>query len=77
MNKMPTKLKDINKPISYDKMVEMCNKLGKDFPFVRIDFYEINGNPIFGEMTFTPAGGNSTVGNSSFLKQMGDKIEIL
>lgn len=77
MNKMPTKLKDINKPISYDKMVEMCNKLGKDFPFVRIDFYEINGNPIFGEMTFTPAGGNSTVGNTSFLKLMGDKIKIL
>ena len=29
--------------------------LFRSFPFVRIDFYEYGGNPVFGEMTFTPA----------------------
>ena len=28
--------------------------LAKDFEFVRVDFYDINGVPILGELTFTP-----------------------
>ena len=44
----------IKKPVSYDCMVDYCYKLAKDFPFVRVDFYEIDGKPIFGELTFTP-----------------------
>lgn len=48
-----SKGKSIEKPDSYDDMVEYCYRLAKDFPFVRVDFYEIDGQPIFGEMTFT------------------------
>lgn len=43
----------VEKPSSYDEMVTYCHQLAKDFPLVRVDFYEINGKPIFGEMTFT------------------------
>lgn len=43
----------IEKPVSYNDMVDYCYRLAKDFPFVRVDFYEIDGKPIFGEMTFT------------------------
>lgn len=43
----------IDKPSSYDDMVSYCHQLAKEFPLVRVDFYEINGAPIFGEMTFT------------------------
>lgn len=42
------------KPINYDKMVELAETLSKDMPFVRIDFYEIEGEVYVGEMTFTP-----------------------
>lgn len=44
-------------PYSYDKMKEMAHILSKDLPFSRIDFYEINRNPYFGEITFYPACG--------------------
>ena len=44
----------IERPKSFDKMKECVAALSKDFEFVRVDFYEINGHPIFGEMTFTP-----------------------
>ena len=45
----------VEKPASFSRMVEYSKKLAGDFPFVRIDFYECGGNPVFGEMTFTPA----------------------
>lgn len=45
---------EIVKPISFEKMKEMASYLSRPFPFVRVDFYEVNSKPIFGEMTFTP-----------------------
>lgn len=47
----------IQRPHSLDKMIKAAEKLGKEFPFVRVDFYEINKQPVFGEMTFFPGGG--------------------
>lgn len=42
-------------PISLNEMIEAAEKLAAPYPFVRVDFYEIDGKPIFGEMTFTPS----------------------
>lgn len=47
----------IEKPESFSKMKEYAEILCKDFPFVRMDFYDIDGKIYFGEMTFTPKGG--------------------
>ncbi len=44
----------IAKPASYEKMVEVAEKVSKPFPFVRVDFYDVDGKAVFGEMTFTP-----------------------
>ena len=44
----------VDKPQNLDKMLELCRTLCKDFPFVRVDFYEANGRIYVGEMTFTP-----------------------
>lgn len=41
-------------PTQYKKMIEYARILAQGFPFVRIDFYEVDGKIIFGEMTFTP-----------------------
>lgn len=45
------------RPESLLEMVKAAEKLSAPFPFVRVDFYEWIGKPIFGEMTFTPATG--------------------
>ena len=45
------------KPKGFDKMVEMSKTLAKEIPFVRVDFYDINGQVYFGEMTFFPGAG--------------------
>lgn len=51
--KRPTD-RNIKKPVSFDEMKQCVAGLCADFDFVRVDFYEIKGRPIFGEMTFTP-----------------------
>jgi hypothetical protein len=48
--------RDIPRPDAYDQIIEAAEILTKPFPFVRVDFYSINGKAIFGEMTFTPNG---------------------
>lgn len=39
------------KPKSWDKMIEIAEKLSKGFPFMRIDLYEVDGKVYFGEYT--------------------------
>lgn len=53
----PASTKPIKRPQNYDLMVQLAEKLSKDIPFVRVDFYEINGCVYFGELTFYPGGG--------------------
>ena len=47
----------VKKPVSFDEMIVLAEKLSKGIPFVRIDFYEVNNSPLFGEMTFFPGCG--------------------
>lgn len=45
------------KPANIDKMFALASELSKGIPFVRVDFYNIDGKIYFGEMTFFPASG--------------------
>jgi len=47
----------IPKPKNFDLMVKFAEKLSIDIPFVRVDFYEANGQLYFGELTFFPGSG--------------------
>lgn len=66
---------DFDKPEGLDYAIECAGILAKPFPFVRADFYIVNGQVYFGELTFTPAGGMDTdlfSGDSI----MGDMIKL-
>lgn len=52
-----TESSHFSKPTSFSEMIDVCNVIAKDFPFVRVDFYDVNGRPYIGELTFVPAGG--------------------
>ncbi|WP_448379491.1 ATP-grasp fold amidoligase family protein [Fervidobacterium sp.] len=45
------------KPRSFNKMIEIAEKLSQGIPFVRVDLYEVDGHPYFGELTFYPGAG--------------------
>jgi hypothetical protein len=47
----------IARPASLEAMIAAAERLGAGFSFVRIDFYDIDGAPRFGEMTFYPDAG--------------------
>lgn len=48
------------RPECFDRMIKIAKELSKEFPFVRVDLYDNNGKVVFGELTFTPAGGLQT-----------------
>lgn len=44
--------KKILRPRSFTEMIELAEILSKGYPHVRVDFYDVNGQVYFGEMTF-------------------------
>lgn len=42
----------LEKPANFEKMSGYAKQLSKGFPFLRVDFYNINGDIYFGELTF-------------------------
>lgn len=63
-------------PRNIDTMIELAEKLSKGQPFVRIDFYNVNGKIYFGEMTFFPAAGFGKFIPSEWDKILGKWMNI-
>lgn len=53
----PPSQETIEKPRHLEKMIELAEIIGKDLPFARIDFYDLEDGPKFGEITFAPDAG--------------------
>ena len=66
----------IERPQTLDKMLEVARSLSKDFKFVRVDLYEVNGKVYFGELTFSPACGVFPYFTDEFITKMGQKLKI-
>jgi len=64
------------KPTNFDEMAELSEKLSAKLPFVRVDFYSVNGNSIFGEMTFYPSGGRKDYIPDEYNKIIGDYFKL-
>ena len=41
-------------PENIDEMIRIAETLASDFPFVRVDLYNVDGKIYFGELTFAP-----------------------
>ncbi len=67
---------DIPKPENFEEMVEVVKKLSADFPFVRVDLYNLDGKIVFGEMTFYPGDGRIQFEPEQYNKILGDYIEL-
>ncbi len=72
----PADFLEMEKPKSYDEMVELAERLSERIPFVRIDFYEIEGRPYFGEITFYPGSGFEEFIPSQWDKSLGTWINL-
>ena len=66
----------LEKPKNLDEMIKLAKILSKPFPYVRVDFFSVNGNTIFGEMTFYPADGRGDFTPIKYNKIVGDYITL-
>ncbi len=62
---------DPARPASLGQMIAAAEDLGRDFDFVRADFYEVGGRPLFGELTFYPGSGLEPVEPPALNEAMG------
>jgi hypothetical protein len=60
------------RPRNYDRMLEIAQKLSTDFPFVRVDLYNVDGQIYFGELTHNPGGGLVRLRPRAFDRALGD-----
>lgn len=66
----------LEKPKNYEKMIELAEKLSKNIPFVRVDFYEINNKLYFGELTFYPGCGCESFQPEEYDRILGEWIRL-
>ncbi|MFW3496706.1 ATP-grasp fold amidoligase family protein [Aerococcus viridans] len=64
------------KPKNLDSMYNIAKGLSEDFPFVRVDLYNLNGKIYFGELTFTPTSGIGKAYTEKALQIFGEKIKL-
>lgn len=67
---------DYIKPKSYKQMVEIAKKLSKPFKFVRVDYYDVNGEVYLGELTFTPGAMAFKYANDEDNEKVGKFLKL-
>ncbi len=67
---------EVKIPKNKVEMENVARKLAADFPFVRVDLYNLNGRIIFGEMTFYPTDGRMDFAPDNYNKSIGDYLQI-
>ena len=66
----------IEKPKSFEQMKKISSQISKGFAFLRVDFYNINGRPYVGEITFHPNGGYEQFKPEKWNRILGDMIDL-
>lgn len=67
---------EIKPPLNLHEMTRIAEDLATSFPFVRVDFYEVNRKVIFGEMTFYPKSGLPDFCPLEYDQKLGDLLQI-
>lgn len=66
----------LEQPVELSKMISLSEKLSKNIPMVRVDFYNVRGRILFGEMTFYPAGGVGKFTPEEWDSKLGEWLQL-
>lgn len=72
----PDYTKKIEMPKNLDKMIELAETISHNTVLSRIDFYEIDGQVYFGEITFYPGSVFSPFTDEKWDYKLGDMIDL-
>ncbi|PWW08475.1 teichuronopeptide biosynthesis TupA-like protein [Paenibacillus cellulosilyticus] len=67
---------EVPRPSQLNLMIDYAKKLSREFPFVRVDFYNFNNKIYFGEMTFYPGNGVELIYPEQYSTILGEKIRL-
>ncbi len=62
---------ELKKPSNFQEMHSLAESLGKDFDFVRVDLYNVDGQIYFGEFTHYPTAGLTKFTPDDFSFELG------
>ena len=71
----PRHIPEFERPVNFEIMRDLATKLAKDIPFVRVDFFDVEGKVYFSEFTFYDWGGMKPFG-ADWDERLGDLIPI-
>jgi hypothetical protein len=66
----------IEKPINFDRMVYIAEDIAKDFAYVRVDFFEVDGKLYYGEITFHDSSGYDKITPFEWDLKLGSFINL-
>lgn len=76
LRNLPSSNMDYEKPLKYEEMIDLSEKLSKGFPFVRVDLYYVKENIYFGELTFFPMSGMGRFYPDEWDYRIGDLLQL-
>lgn len=76
--KDPTSLRgpEIEAPATFAKMKELGTAIAKDFKYVRVDFYDVDGDLYFGEITLHHGSGFDVFVPDTYDKYYGSLLKL-
>lgn len=72
----PNAAEPMAKPDELDQLLEFSRILSKDIPFLRVDFYIVEGHVYFSELTFFPASGFERFEPEEWDQTLGDWLKL-
>lgn len=66
----------VKRPENFDEMKKLAQKLSKGIPEVRVDFYDINGQVYFGELTFYHQSGFAPFSPEEWDLKLGQLLDL-
>ena len=67
---------DVEKPVTLDEMIKLSQILAEPFPYVRVDWYDVDGILYFGELTFHHDGGNRPIEPKEWDLKLGERLVL-
>ena len=72
----PNSNEPLKKPETLDQMINYARLLSNGFPFLRVDFYDINGKVYFSEFTFYSDNGFAAFHPEEWDEKLGKWIDL-
>jgi hypothetical protein len=76
MQKFPPPTKPVSKPVNLGQMINLAEKIGALFDFVRVDLYSPPQGILFGEVTFYPCAGLQALIPKEWNNKFGEPWKI-